>query len=58
MRKLVVFLHSSLDGFVEGAQSAMDIGWVAYNSELEEFADKGFCCKVKNHVIFILKNEK
>ena len=27
MRKLVVFLHSSLDGFVEGAQSAMDIGW-------------------------------
>lgn len=40
MRKLVVFLHSSLDGFVEGAQSAMGIGWVAYNSELEEFADK------------------
>lgn len=40
MRKLVVFLHSSLDGFVEGPQGAMDIGWVAYDSELEDFADK------------------
>lgn len=40
MRKLVVFLHSSLDGFVEGPQGAMDIGWIAYNNELEDFADK------------------
>ncbi len=40
MRKLVVFLHSSLDGFVEGSQGAMDIDWIAYNSELENFADE------------------
>ncbi|UQW81687.1 dihydrofolate reductase family protein [Staphylococcus edaphicus] len=39
MRKLIVFLHSSLDGFVEGPKGAMDIGWVAYNHELEDFAD-------------------
>lgn len=39
MRKLVVFLHSSLDGFVEGPNGAMDIGWVAYDHELENFAD-------------------
>lgn len=39
MRKLVLFLHSSLDGFVEGPQGAMDIGWIAYNEELEDFAD-------------------
>ncbi|MDW8545400.1 dihydrofolate reductase family protein [Staphylococcus pseudoxylosus] len=40
MRKLVVFLHSSLDGFVEGPQGAMDIGWIAYNHELEDFANE------------------
>lgn len=40
MRKLVVFLHSSLDGFVEGSQGAMDIDWIAYNNELENFADE------------------
>lgn len=40
MRKLVVFLHSTLDGFVEGPAGAMDIGWVAYDNELEDFADK------------------
>ncbi len=40
MRKLVVFLHSSLDGFVEGSQGAMGIDWIAYNSELENFADE------------------
>lgn len=39
MRKLIVFLHSTLDGFVEGPKGAMDIGWVAYNEELEKFAD-------------------
>lgn len=39
MRKLVVFLHSTLDGFVEGPNGAMDIGWVAYDSELETFAN-------------------
>lgn len=38
MRKLVVFLHSTLDGYVEGPNGAMDIGFVAYDSELETFA--------------------
>lgn len=28
MRKLVLFLHLSLDGFVEGPNGEMDIGWV------------------------------
>ncbi|WP_176721254.1 dihydrofolate reductase family protein [Staphylococcus saprophyticus] len=32
-------MHSTLDGFVEGPKGAMDIGWVAYNEELEKFAD-------------------
>nr|WP_239441188.1 MULTISPECIES: dihydrofolate reductase family protein [Staphylococcus] len=40
VRHLVVFLHASLDGFVEGPNGAMDIGWIAYNEELEQFADK------------------
>ncbi|MGW7777673.1 dihydrofolate reductase family protein [Staphylococcus xylosus] len=40
MRKLVVFLHSSLDGFVEGPQGDMDIGWITYNHELEDFANE------------------
>lgn len=35
MRKLVLFLHSSLDGIVEGPNGAMDIGFVAYDKELE-----------------------
>ena len=40
MRNLVVFLHASLDGFVEGPNGDMDIGWITYNEELEQFADK------------------
>lgn len=40
MRKLVVFLHMSLDGIVEGPNGAMDIGFVQYNHELEEFANQ------------------
>ncbi|TAA14089.1 dihydrofolate reductase family protein [Streptococcus parasuis] len=32
------FLHTSLDGIVEGANRAMDIGFVHYNVELEQFA--------------------
>lgn len=40
MRKLVVFLHMSLDGIVEGPNGVMDIGFVQYNHELEEFANK------------------
>ncbi|MFD4705407.1 dihydrofolate reductase family protein [Gottfriedia sp. NPDC058432] len=38
MRNVILFLHSSLDGFVEGPNGAMDIGWVSYNEELEKHA--------------------
>lgn len=38
MRKLVLFLHSSLDGFVEGPNGPMDISWVAYDGDLEKHA--------------------
>ncbi|PWW07202.1 hypothetical protein DFQ01_10294 [Paenibacillus cellulosilyticus] len=38
MRKLVLFLHASLDGFVEGPNGEMDIGWISYNAELEKYA--------------------
>jgi len=38
MRKVILFLHSSLDGFVEGPNGVMDIGWVSYNEELERHA--------------------
>lgn len=40
MRKLKIFLHMSLDGIVEGPNGPMDIGFVAYNEELEAFAQK------------------
>lgn len=40
MRDLVVFLHMSLDGIVEGPNGAMDIGFVAYDLDLETFAQK------------------
>ncbi|CAN7276704.1 dihydrofolate reductase family protein [Rossellomorea sp. LjRoot5] len=38
MRKLVLFLHASLDGFVEGPKGDMDIGWVSYDADLEKHA--------------------
>ncbi|MNW48123.1 hypothetical protein D3C74_254730 [compost metagenome] len=38
MRKLVLFLHASLDGFVEGPNGEMDIGWVSYDTDLERHA--------------------
>ncbi|WP_341347720.1 dihydrofolate reductase family protein [Paenibacillus sp. FSL H3-0469] len=38
MRKLVLFLHASLDGFVEGPNGPMDISWVAYDADLERHA--------------------
>lgn len=38
MRKLVLFLHASLDGFVEGPEGEMDIGWVSYDADLEKHA--------------------
>jgi dihydrofolate reductase len=38
MRKLVLFLHASLDGIVEGPNGEMDIGWVSYDADLEKHA--------------------
>jgi dihydrofolate reductase len=38
MRKLVLFLHASLDGFVEGPNGEMDIGWVSHDADLEKHA--------------------
>ncbi|TXK75479.1 dihydrofolate reductase family protein [Paenibacillus sp. N3.4] len=38
MRKLVLFLHASLDCFVEGPNGAMDIGWISYDGDLEKYA--------------------
>lgn len=40
MRKLVLFLHASLDGFVEGPNGEMDIGWVSYDPDLENHANE------------------
>lgn len=40
MRKLFVFLHASLDGMVEGPNGTMDIGWIAYNGDLEKYAEE------------------
>ena len=37
-KKFSRFLHTSLDGIVEGQNGAMDIGFVHYNVELEQFA--------------------
>lgn len=38
MRKLILFLHASLDSFVEGPNGAMDIGWIAYDADLANHA--------------------
>ncbi|HCA5136010.1 TPA: dihydrofolate reductase [Acinetobacter baumannii] len=40
MRKLILFLHASLDSFVEGPNGAMDIGWIAYDADLANHANK------------------
>ncbi len=40
MRKLVLFLHASLDGFVEGPKGKMDIDWISYDTDLENYAKK------------------
>ncbi|PNY20830.1 hypothetical protein ASN88_02015 [Streptococcus parauberis] len=39
MRELILFLHSSLDGFVEGLNGAMDIVFFAYDHDLESYAN-------------------
>ena len=35
----LLFLHSSLDGFVEGLNGAMDIVFFAYDHDLESYAN-------------------
>ncbi|MDF2380874.1 dihydrofolate reductase [Nostoc ellipsosporum NOK] len=37
MRKLVLFMHVSLDGFAADANSGL--GWISYDSELQQYAD-------------------
>ena len=37
MRKLVLFMHVSLDGFAASTNGALD--WVSYDSELQQYAD-------------------
>lgn len=37
MRNVILFMHASLDGFVQGANE-WDINWIAYNEELEKYA--------------------
>jgi dihydrofolate reductase len=39
MRKVVLYMHTSLDGCVEGS-SAWDISWISYNHELEKYAEE------------------
>jgi Dihydrofolate reductase len=41
MRKLMLYMHVSLDGFVQGEQD-WDINWITYNEELEQYADETF----------------
>ncbi|MHA4847339.1 dihydrofolate reductase family protein [Flavitalea antarctica] len=37
MRKLVLFMHVSLDGFAADADSGL--GWISYDSELQQYAN-------------------
>ena len=37
MRKLVLFMHVSLDGFAANTNSGLD--WISYDSELQQYAD-------------------
>jgi dihydrofolate reductase len=37
MRKLVLFMHVSLDGFAADANSGL--GWISYDGELQQYAD-------------------
>ena len=37
MRKLVLFMHVSLDGFASDSNNGLD--WISYDSELQQYAD-------------------
>lgn len=39
MRKIVLFMHTSLDGFVQG-KDPWDIGWVSYDEDLVKYGDE------------------
>jgi len=41
MRKLILYMHVSLDGFVQGEHD-WEINWVTYDEELEQYADETF----------------
>jgi len=41
MRKLMLYMHVSLDGFVQGEHD-WDINWVIHDEELEQYADETF----------------
>lgn len=38
MRKLVLFMHVSLDGFAADANN--DLGWILYDGDLQQYADE------------------
>lgn len=42
MRKVVLFLHTSLDGFVEGPNGTKDLQWVSYDDDLVKHAHNLF----------------
>jgi dihydrofolate reductase len=39
MRKVALFMHTSLDGFVQGPDK-WDINWISYDQDLVEFGDE------------------
>lgn len=41
MRKLILYMHVSLDGFVQGEHD-WDIGWIIHDEEMERYADESF----------------
>jgi dihydrofolate reductase len=41
MRKLILYMHVSLDGFVQGEHD-WDIGWIIHDEEMERYADENF----------------
>ncbi len=38
MRKVVLFMHISLDGFAAGPNGELD--WISYDDELEKYAEE------------------
>lgn len=38
MRKLVLFMHVSLDGYVSDSKGGL--GWIPYDEELEKYAEE------------------